>query len=197
MNKHDESAEENFDFDKRVGQNLARFRMKMPQQELADEMRRRGFKWSQATVWSTEKGERPVRLSEVVALSEILDRPYDSFFVEERKIDFVEKVMVQKDLLALRREALKQQIKTWIVQRQTGALLTLITKGRDYAGLPARTQTELSADLELLEFYATRDSITDIHKEAEAEVSAEDTSRYTPPKYLEWRDEDGADSEES
>lgn len=64
-------------FDKRVGQNLARLRGDMPQKELADRMRERGFKWSQATVWSTEKGERSLKYSEVDALLTVLgeDRP--------------------------------------------------------------------------------------------------------------------------
>jgi len=40
-------------------------------------MRSRGFKWSQATVWSIEKGERPLRLGEALAVTEILGRPLD------------------------------------------------------------------------------------------------------------------------
>jgi hypothetical protein len=35
-------------------------------------MRERGWKWSQATVWSVEKGERPLRLSEATDLAEVL-----------------------------------------------------------------------------------------------------------------------------
>lgn len=42
----------------------------MSQVELADAMRGHGFKWSQATVWSTETGERPLRLSEAIAAAE-------------------------------------------------------------------------------------------------------------------------------
>jgi hypothetical protein len=45
----------------------------MSQQALADAMKRKGWKWSQATVWSIEKGERPLRLIEAVDLVEILD----------------------------------------------------------------------------------------------------------------------------
>jgi hypothetical protein len=44
----------------------------MTQQALANEMRERGHKWSQATVWSVEKGERPIRLTEAVDVAEIL-----------------------------------------------------------------------------------------------------------------------------
>lgn len=38
----------------------------LSQQDLAAAMRTRGYKWSQATVWSVESGERPLRLSEAV-----------------------------------------------------------------------------------------------------------------------------------
>lgn len=45
----------------------------MTQQALADVMKARGWKWSQATVWSIEKGERPLRLAEAVDLVDVLD----------------------------------------------------------------------------------------------------------------------------
>lgn len=59
--------------DELIGQNLSRIRGGVSQAELAREMKDRGFKWSQATVWAVEKGERPLRLAEAVALMEILD----------------------------------------------------------------------------------------------------------------------------
>lgn len=43
----------------------------MSQKELANRMRKHGFKWSQATVWAIEKGERPLRLTESMSLGEI------------------------------------------------------------------------------------------------------------------------------
>lgn len=58
--------------DKQIGENLARHRKGMSQKELADRMRELGWKWSQATVWSIEKGERPLRLAEAEALEGIL-----------------------------------------------------------------------------------------------------------------------------
>jgi transcriptional regulator with XRE-family HTH domain len=61
------------DRDKTIGQNLLRLRGERSQKELADAMRARGFKWSQATVWSIEKGERPLRLAEAEALGTVLD----------------------------------------------------------------------------------------------------------------------------
>lgn len=60
--------------DQQIGRNLARLRGDMPQKDLAEAMRDFGFKWSQATVWSVEKGERPLRLTEAGALGAILER---------------------------------------------------------------------------------------------------------------------------
>lgn len=36
-------------------------------------MRARGHKWTQATVWNIERGERPLRLNEATALVEVLE----------------------------------------------------------------------------------------------------------------------------
>lgn len=64
--------------DAQVGQNLARHRGIRSQQSLAVQMRDRGWKWSQATVWSVEKGERPLKFLEAVDLAEILEiHPWD------------------------------------------------------------------------------------------------------------------------
>jgi len=58
--------------DERIGSNIVRFRADRSQQSLADAMRDREWKWSQATVWSVETGERPLRLSEAIDLAEVL-----------------------------------------------------------------------------------------------------------------------------
>ena len=47
-----------------VGKNLAVLRGDMPQAALAAKMRELGWKWSQATVWAVEKGDRPLRVAE-------------------------------------------------------------------------------------------------------------------------------------
>lgn len=60
------------DLDQLIGQNLAALRGEMSQKALADEMRERGHKWSQATVWSVEKGDRPLKLTEAHDLEQIL-----------------------------------------------------------------------------------------------------------------------------
>lgn len=64
--------------DAKIGENLTGLRGSTSQQDLANEMRRRGFKWSQATVWSVEKGERPLRLAEADALADFFGVPLDA-----------------------------------------------------------------------------------------------------------------------
>lgn len=51
----------------------------MTQQEVATAMRERGWKWAQATVWSIEKGERPLRLAEAEELSTIVGTSSSNF----------------------------------------------------------------------------------------------------------------------
>lgn len=55
-----------------VGKNLTRYRGSRSQQAIADAMRERGWKWSQATMWSIERGDRPVRLVEAADLAVVL-----------------------------------------------------------------------------------------------------------------------------
>ncbi|NKY08980.1 helix-turn-helix domain-containing protein [Cellulomonas hominis] len=61
--------------DEQIGRNVAALRGQRSQQAIADAMRERGWKWSQATVWSVEKGDRPLRLAEAVELAEVLKVP--------------------------------------------------------------------------------------------------------------------------
>ncbi|MDB5338703.1 MAG: hypothetical protein JWN70_4322 [Planctomycetaceae bacterium] len=58
--------------DEQIGANVARARGTLSQKELAQRMRSLGWKWSQATVWSIEKGERPLRLAESEDLAAVL-----------------------------------------------------------------------------------------------------------------------------
>lgn len=65
--------------DKRVGQAIVALRGDTSQAAVADAMRERGWKWSQATVWSVEKGERPLRLLEAGDLADVLGIQIDDF----------------------------------------------------------------------------------------------------------------------
>lgn len=57
--------------DAEIGRNVTRLRGGGSQKDLADAMRKKGFRWSQATVWAVEKGERPLRLTEADALGQV------------------------------------------------------------------------------------------------------------------------------
>lgn len=61
-----------------IGENVTKLRGAKTQQDVADAMRARGYKWSQATVWAVEKGERPLRLAEASDLAAILDQQVDA-----------------------------------------------------------------------------------------------------------------------
>ena len=56
----------------RIGAAVHALRGPASQQSVADAMRHRGWRWSQATVWSVETGRRPLRLAEARDLAEIL-----------------------------------------------------------------------------------------------------------------------------
>lgn len=59
--------------DEQIGKNLARLRGDVSQKDLAARMKQLGWKWSQATVWTIETGERPLRLAEADDLANILE----------------------------------------------------------------------------------------------------------------------------
>lgn len=58
--------------DEEIGRNLARLRGDMSQDRLAERLGDHGVKWSQSTVWSVEKGARPLRLREAYAVAKVL-----------------------------------------------------------------------------------------------------------------------------
>lgn len=66
--------------DKQIGLNLLRLREQagLSQKELAAAVKKAGPRWSQATVWSVESGERPLRLTEALLLGNILEVNYQS-----------------------------------------------------------------------------------------------------------------------
>jgi hypothetical protein len=69
--------------DRQIGRTMAILRGDKTQQAVADEMRQRGWRWSQATVWSVEKGERPLRLAEAEDLATVLGTPSVHAFLTE------------------------------------------------------------------------------------------------------------------
>jgi len=73
--------------DEQIGATLIRLRSGRSQKDVADAMRSHGFKWSQATVWAVEKGERPLRLTEAQALGVVLGINYDLLLAEPEELD--------------------------------------------------------------------------------------------------------------
>lgn len=68
-----------------ISEKLRELRIKrdLKQSDVAEAMNEMGFeKWSQTTVWSIEKGGRPMRLSESHALSQFFSVPIDYFLGE-------------------------------------------------------------------------------------------------------------------
>ncbi|MET9632174.1 helix-turn-helix transcriptional regulator [Lentzea sp. NPDC006480] len=63
------------DIEQHVATNVREFRERadMSQEELARRMSERGFGFSQATIWKIENGQRTVKISEAVVLSEIFN----------------------------------------------------------------------------------------------------------------------------
>ena len=101
--------------DQDVGQAVARLRGERTQQAIADAMRERGWKWSQATVWSVEKGERPLRLREAAVLASVLGSNVEAFirghseirFLSEKLSEISEKIATLEAEAAETQEALK------------------------------------------------------------------------------------------
>lgn len=69
--------------DQLIGQAVIALRGDQTQQAVADAMRERGWKWSQATVWSVEKGDRPLRLAEAGDLAEVLGASVNDLLLDE------------------------------------------------------------------------------------------------------------------
>ena len=65
-----------------IGSLVKAARGEMSQANLARAMHGAGFKWSQPTTVAIEKGERPLKLSEVVVLCEILGVSPERFVAE-------------------------------------------------------------------------------------------------------------------
>ncbi|MBW9121218.1 hypothetical protein JNB63_14055 [Microbacterium trichothecenolyticum] len=85
--------------DEQIGANLIRIRNGLSQKDLADAMRARGFKWSQATVWAVEKGERPLRLTEAEGLGVVLRINPDLLLATPEELDLHADVVEFANLL--------------------------------------------------------------------------------------------------
>ncbi|WP_460889084.1 hypothetical protein [Promicromonospora xylanilytica] len=105
--------------DLHVGQNLTKHRGIRSQKALADWMRKRGWKWSQATVWSIEKGDRPLKFLEAVDLADALDIRIEDLLQEP------ELATATRDVAARTRRTLA------LAERATDALIEFERERRD------------------------------------------------------------------
>ena len=64
------------DIDQNIAANVRAYREAggISQEELAQRMAGRGFPFTQATVWKVERGQRPVRAGELIALGDVFGR---------------------------------------------------------------------------------------------------------------------------
>lgn len=81
-----DAAFPNIDHNVATNVRALRERNGVSQEELAQRMSERGFGFSQATIWKIESGQRPVKISEAVALSEALDLPSWRSLTEEPEV---------------------------------------------------------------------------------------------------------------
>lgn len=72
----------------RIGRNVSIHRGEMSQVHLAKMMTERGNKWSQATVWNTEQGNRPLKLKEALDLASILSVSLEALTGSESQAEF-------------------------------------------------------------------------------------------------------------
>lgn len=101
------------DLDAQIGKNLSRLRGDLSQADLAKEMKERGYKWSQATVWAVEKGERPVRLAEAVDLAKIFDKDVSVLLRNETEAALINVIQDQMKRVGASSKALSEAVRVF------------------------------------------------------------------------------------
>lgn len=122
-------------------------------------MRARGHKWSQATVWSVEKGDRPLRYLEAVDLAEVLgaeiwDFGDDSFVVATEQ---------RMRRMARSNEALEKAIADFLAAQADLALVK--------HGIEERAGAKFAADYGIDDWLET--SVADVLEEGERRFHAD------------------------
>lgn len=116
------------DEDSEIGKNLARIRGQKTQQEVADAMRKLGWKWSQATVWSIEKGERPLRLAEARDVTTLLSKRLEDLLVPPVEAVIVDGLNQGMAKISDVRDSMRDVVETWESER------ALLQHAVDFAG---------------------------------------------------------------
>lgn len=167
-----------------IGRNVARLRGDRAQQWLADEMRKRGWRWSQATVWSVEQGTRPLRLAEAQALASIMKVPLQRLFEQERVALAMVGVRLAADEVSDAFEA------------AVGALSDLLGAQEWLASRIDEAQEVVGSEQELdLEFYRTWFGKTpeaareEVAARQARDRAADEAERAMPHSYLKYMDD--------
>lgn len=109
--------------DAEIGRNLIRLRGSGSQKDLADAMRKKGFRWSQATVWAVEKGERPLRLTEAEALGEVFGIPHQALLSTGEQLDLTMRIREFEELLE---DIVELAYASYAEQRQLATFIDLV-----------------------------------------------------------------------
>lgn len=119
--------------DKDIGEAVARLRAQTPQRDIAERMSKRGFKWTQGTVSSIEKGERSLKLTEANELALILDVPVRMFTVQVPGVEAF--IRLREDIkdYATMCEALRMTVRSVLSQRAMMGLSRLVAERIDVA----------------------------------------------------------------
>lgn len=161
-------AFDNASADLAIGSAIAHLRSEagMSQQDLSLRMRSLGWKWLQPTVWSIEKGKRPLRLAETVDLAQVFEVPVEQFLqdplpsgselvreadgfssdaaigrlISERRKDLG---ATQDSLASAMREHGWPWSQSWVARVELGQESLRVTEARDLAMLLAMPVHEL------------------------------------------------------
>lgn len=114
----------------------------MTQEELAEAMKSRGFRWSQTTVYNVETGERSLRASELRELADIFHLASVSPFFEGEQV--VDAEVARKHVVAARKEALDKLVQYFYT---TGKELAMARDLGAYGPEPNEDDLELKVPL--------------------------------------------------
>jgi transcriptional regulator with XRE-family HTH domain len=191
--------------DDNVATNVRAFRERsgLSQEELAQRMSERGFGFSQSTIWKIESGQRPVKISEAVALSEALDLPRWLDLTAEPEVTRHHADLTLANRLAHQAYAalkvaaavyLRAQVDLSFVVREAQAAGVPVHEGHtSWLGVPAEkviieARVE-SADEDEIKMRQT--------EEVNAIMAALREHGYTPPRPEDWVDGGFGDGDES
>lgn len=163
--------------DAQIGRALRVVRAEHSQQELADAMRDRGWRWTQATVWGVEAGKRPLRLAEArdvaeflgVAITALVSDGSDSVIASLlRQAEWAER-NAWADALDRRsqyaRNRMRRQLMQMVAEIRSGAKGPYRVRGLDLEGMIYRLMGQSASEglenrsIILLELGATAESI--------------------------------------